>query len=59
MLGSYLLLFSVKAKAYSEKFQQTIAKILPLNVSFFSLRNFLSQKYIYWSWEEALGLHFD
>ena len=35
MYGSYLLSFSVKVKGYSAKFQQTIAKILPLNISFF------------------------
>ena len=35
MLGSYLLSFSVRVKVYSVKFQQTYAKILPLNFSFF------------------------
>ena len=40
MSGSYLF-FSVKAKVYLEKFQQTIAKIFPFIFSFFSLQNFL------------------
>ena len=61
---------SVKAKVYSERFQQTVAKqlfsSLKFFIFFFSLRNCLSEKYIYWSWEEAWsvfheqkGLHFD
>ena len=37
MSGNYLS-FSVKAKVYSEKFQETIAKVLPFTFSFFSLR---------------------
>ena len=37
MSGNYLS-FSVKAKVYSEKFQETTAKVLPFNFSFFSLR---------------------
>ena len=35
MQGSYLLTFSVKAKVYSAKFQQAIAKIRSLNFTYF------------------------
>ena len=43
ILGSYLF-FSVKAKVYLDKFQQTIAKILPLN--FFPYKIFFTKIYL-------------
>ena len=53
MYGSYLLSFSVKVKAYSVNLQQTIAKIRPLNFSFFFSQDFLSKQYNERSREEG------
>ena len=68
MLGSYLLPYFGKGESLFGEVSTNSCKNSSLKffIFFFSLRNCLSENYIYWSWEEAWsvfheqkGLHFD